>query len=72
MPSARRHGPELLNTKQAADYLGRDVYFVRRLVQNREIRHYKIGGRLRFDPADLDDFLITCRVETLPSRRVWR
>lgn len=62
----------LLDTEQAADYLGRDVHFVRRLVQHREIQHYKIGGRLRFDPADLDAFLVTCRVDARPSRRVGR
>lgn len=57
----------LLGLQQAAGHLGRNVYYVRRLVARREIRHYKIGHRLLFDRADLDAFLTTCRVE--PSRR---
>lgn len=69
MPSAftRR---ALLDIEQAAEYIGRDIYFVRRLVHRRAIQYYKIGGRLRFDVADLDAFLATCRVESQPPRRV--
>ncbi|WP_082557023.1 helix-turn-helix domain-containing protein [Modestobacter sp. Leaf380] len=71
MPSAplRR---ELLDTEQAAAHLGRDINFVRRLVQHREINFYRVGRRLRFDPIDLNAFLASCRVEALPSRRFSR
>jgi excisionase family DNA binding protein len=62
----------LLDVQQAAGHLGRNVHYLRRLVAHREIQHYKIGHRLLFDPADLDAFLTTCRVEALPSRRAWR
>jgi excisionase family DNA binding protein len=64
--------PRLLDITQAADYLGRNVYYVRRLVAHRGIRHYKIGHRLLFDPADLDAFLGTCLVEAQLSLRGWR
>ncbi|MFP5316682.1 MAG: helix-turn-helix domain-containing protein [Acidimicrobiia bacterium] len=30
---------------------------VRRLVQNRRIQHYKVSGRIRFDPADVERFI---------------
>ncbi len=58
-PGSRR----LLDIQQAADHLGRNVSFVRRLVSRREVPHFKIGGALRFDIRDLDRFLEACRVE---------
>jgi excisionase family DNA binding protein len=45
-----------LSIVEAADYLNVGVRFMRRLVGDRRIRHYKVGKFLRFDPADLDAF----------------
>lgn len=56
----------LLDIKQAAAYLGRNVAFLRRLVARREMPHFKVGRALRFDVRDLDAYLASCRVE------VWR
>jgi excisionase family DNA binding protein len=49
-----------LNIDEAADYLNVTVRFVRRLVADRRVRHYKVGKFVRFDPADLDAFATAC------------
>ena len=51
-------GGRLLGFKDAAAYLGRSDRWLRRAVANRAIRHYKIGGWLAFDPADLDALIL--------------
>lgn len=43
--------------------MGRNEAYLRRLVAGRKIKHYRVGGRLLFDLADLDDFLDSCVVE---------
>lgn len=55
-------GP-LIDTAQAAGQLGVTPRFVRRLVDERRIRFYKIGKYVRFDPADIDSFAAAARVE---------
>ena len=55
--------PHLLNISEAADYLGRNVHYVRRLVAKREIAFYKSGHLLRFEVADLDAHIAEGRVE---------
>lgn len=48
---------------EAAEHLGVTVRFIRRLVAERRVTYYKVGRHLRFDRADLDDFLENARVE---------
>jgi excisionase family DNA binding protein len=45
-----------LNIDEAAGYLNVTVRFMRRVVAERRVRHYKVGKFVRFDPADLDAF----------------
>jgi excisionase family DNA binding protein len=45
-----------LTIAEAADYLNVTERFMRRVVAERRIRHYRVGKFLRFDPADLDGF----------------
>lgn len=52
-----------LDVDGAADWLGVEVRFVRRLVAERRVVYYKVGRYLRFDADDLDDFLAASRVE---------
>jgi excisionase family DNA binding protein len=52
-----------LDVAAAAVYLGRSERFVRRLAFERRVPHYVVGRRLRFAPADLDAYLLACRVE---------
>ncbi len=56
-----------LDTAEAADWLGVEVRFVRRLVAERRVTYYKVGRHLRFDASDLDQFLDSVRVEKSPA-----
>ena len=53
------HGPDrvLVDIAWVAARLGVTPRMVRRLVQERRIQHYKLGGRIRFDPADVERFI---------------
>ena len=48
---------KLLNTKQAADYLGISTSTLYHWVHERKVRYHKLSlyGRLRFTAVDLDD-----------------
>lgn len=52
-----------LGVEAAAAYLGASEGFVRKLVLEHRLRHYKVGKLLRFDPADLDEFVRNGRVD---------
>lgn len=51
------HQSTWLDVEGAAAHLSMSEAFVRKLVLQQRIRHYKVGHRLRFDPADLDAFI---------------
>jgi excisionase family DNA binding protein len=53
------HGPDrvLVDIAWVAARLGVTPRMVRRLVQERRIQHYKLGGRIRFEPADVERFI---------------
>lgn len=59
------HAPSapLIDIDQAAARLGVTVRFIRRLVNERRIPFHKIGKYVRFDPADIDRFVVEGRVE---------
>lgn len=46
-----------LDVDGAAARLNMSTAFIRKLVLQQRIRYYKVGQRIRFDPADLDAFL---------------
>src|SRR5207248_2652544 len=50
MPTDAR---ELLTIREAADALGKSVPTLRRWIQRKKLAHYRIGGEIRFDPADI-------------------
>lgn len=52
-----------LNAAEAASYLGVTERFVRKLVETRRIAYLKVGRLVRFQAADLDAYLKSCRVE---------
>jgi excisionase family DNA binding protein len=53
----------LLSIEEVADRLGVQPRFVRRLVQQRRLRHYKVGRFVRFHPDDVDRFVEDGRVD---------
>ena len=52
---------ELVNIPWVAARLGVTVRMVRRLVSQRRIPHLKVGGHVRFDPAEVERFIEGCR-----------
>ncbi len=42
---------------EAADYLGRSVWSVRRLIWNGELPSVRAGGRVHVDVRDMDEFI---------------
>jgi excisionase family DNA binding protein len=55
----------MLTVEQAAQRLGTEVRFVRRLVAERRIRYYKVGKYVRFHPDDLTDYIRQGRVDPI-------
>ncbi len=49
--------PQLLSLREAADRMAVSERFMRRLVAERRIRHFKVGHFLKFDAADIDAFI---------------
>ncbi len=52
-----RNGRRLIDVEGAAEYLGTSVRHMRRLIDRKAIPHYKVGGKLRFVPDELDRWL---------------
>ncbi|MQY19331.1 hypothetical protein NRB20_24160 [Nocardia sp. RB20] len=61
-------GSTYMDVDQAAVYLGVGVRFIRRLVAERRVVFYKVGGHLRFKVADLEAFAQAGRVEPIQVR----
>jgi len=57
----------LLSIDEAADRLGTDERFVRRLIAERRLPFHKIGSHVRISSTDLDAFVAAGRVEALPT-----
>lgn len=56
-------GQPLLDMDGVAARLGTTHRHVRRLVDQRAIPFFKVGGKVRFDPADIERWLTHRRVE---------
>ncbi len=56
---------QLLDVAQAADRLGVTPRFIRRLVFERRLAYIKVGKYVRFEAADLEEWLSAHRVEAV-------
>ncbi|WP_218020661.1 helix-turn-helix domain-containing protein [Nocardia beijingensis] len=54
-----------VDVEGAAAYLGTGVRFIRRLVAERRVVFYKIGGHVRFKVSDLEAYAQAGRVEPI-------
>ena len=64
--SRQRRDPRsvaLMGVGDLAERLGTSERFVRRLVAERRAPFHKVGKYVRFDPADIDEWLMERRVE---------
>ncbi len=57
--------PELMTTDQLAERLGVTRRHVRRLVDERRVPFLRVGRFIRFDPAEIADWLNRNRVHSL-------
>jgi excisionase family DNA binding protein len=57
----------MLNIDQVAERLGTSPRFVRRLVAERRIAFNKVGRHIRFNVADVEQFIRAGRVEPWPG-----
>jgi len=57
MSVTRKPARRLLDVDAAAAHLGVNRRYVRRMVNERRIRHFKVGALVRFDEAELDAYL---------------
>jgi excisionase family DNA binding protein len=65
---AERRHPERrspLNIPGAAEYLGTSARHVRRLIAERRVASYRLGGRVLLSPDDLDELLARSRREAI-------
>lgn len=60
---------EYLSVKGAAVYLGTGERFIRRLVADRRVVFYKVGGHVRFKVSDLEVYVQAGRVDAAPRYR---
>jgi len=65
---ADNHVPYLLSILELADRLGTGERHVRRLVQEKRVPYVKVGRYVRFDPAEISDWLDETRHPRYPSQ----
>ena len=59
----------LLTIEQAAVELDKSPVTIRRYVQTGKLAHYRIGGEVRIDPADIAAFIAAGRREAIAAGR---
>jgi excisionase family DNA binding protein len=59
----------LLTIEQAAVELDKSPVTIRRYVQTGKLTHYRIGGEVRIDPADIAAFIAAGRREAIAAGR---
>jgi len=59
---------ELLNVKQAAGYLKISTSKLYKMCMKNEIQYYKVGSLNRFKPADLNQFVDSCKSYSEPVK----
>ncbi len=54
---------ELIGVKELARYLDTSVAFVRKLVLSRQIPYFKVGGNVKFDLIEINQWLDEQKIE---------
>ena len=60
--------PALLDIGPVATYLGVSPHTLYKMVSQRRIPYIKVGSRVKFDPANLDDWIKQQTVMPMPSK----
>lgn len=61
----------LLTVSEAAERMGLSARTLRRLVQQRRIRHLRIGRLIRISAWDVDDFVTNSTVDPVGESTSW-
>ena len=59
--------PKSYDTKSAAEYLGVSLRSLNTLINRAAIIRYKVGGKWRYDEADLDNYVREQRMKALEA-----
>ena len=59
---ADRDEEPMMDINEVAAFINTNVRHIRRLVSERRIPHYKVGGKLRFGRRETHDWLASLRV----------
>ncbi len=70
MPSPVKGVKRLYTIPEAATYLGRSTWSVRRLIWNGELPQVRAGGRVHVDVRDMDEFIEKNKVREEDCRLV--
>ncbi len=62
---------KMMDVNRAATYLGVSTSFIRNLVAQRTVVHYKLGGRVMFRREDIDQF-VDQNKRDLPDAVAWQ
>jgi excisionase family DNA binding protein len=61
-PPLERDDEPMMDINEVAAFINTNVCHIRRLVSERRIPHYKVGGKLRFGRRETHDWLASLRV----------
>lgn len=61
-----------ISLPEAAKALGLSPHTLRAWVRGRKVPFLKLGGRILFDPKDVEELLARARIEPLPGREINR
>jgi excisionase family DNA binding protein len=50
--------PRMLSIQEVAYILHVCIRTIHTIIKNRQLRFYRVRGQLRFDPADVNDYLL--------------
>ena len=59
----------LLNIREVADYTGLSPHTLYKMASERRIPYVKLGGALRFNPDQLDEWIAKNTVMPMPENR---
>lgn len=57
--------PEMISKKDAAERLGVSLPTIDRLIKERKLSYYKVGGSIKISVKDLEIYVESCRIPAI-------
>lgn len=70
MPEEKAGKKRVLDSNEAAEYLGISYWLIRKLVREKKIPHYKIESKTLFTEEILDQYIQNSLEEAKPKEKV--